>query len=149
MVAELAPVEARGAPLPVLGTTTGPVRLITARSRCQQGTGVPEVVGGTDEADSSGVPLVPGAVGVGTGVDEAEGAGVGSVGVTTGVDGTREGTGVVGVALGVGAGVVADGDGEGVGVVEDGDGTGTGVAITVDAAGYTPVTVIVTDGGFS
>ena len=41
------------------------------------------------------------------------------------------------------------GHGEGVGVVEDGDGTGTGVAITVDAAGYTPVTVIVTDGGFS
>lgn len=56
---------------------------------------------------------------------------------------------MVGVALGVGAGVVADEDGEGVGVVEDGDGTGTGVAITVDAAGYTPVTVIVTDGGFS
>lgn len=107
------------------------------------------MVGGTGKADSSGVPLVPGAVGVGTGVDEAEGAGVGSVGVTTGVDGTREGTGVVGVALGVGAGVIADGDGEGVGVVEDGDGTGTGVAITVDAAGYTPVTVIVTDGGFS
>lgn len=128
--------------MPVLGTTTGPVRLITARSRCQRGTAGSEVVGGTDEADS-------GAVGVGTGVDEAEGAGVGSVGVTTGVDGTREGTGVVGVALGVGAGVVADGDGEGVGVVEDGDGTGTGVAITVDAAGYTPVTVIVTDGGFS